>query len=154
MICVGSSKGGFAALYMGYRGKYGHIIAGGPQVLLGNFLSSGKLEFDFDVGKIPFSHLILKYLSGEISEGSVKWTNNILFNVIKESNKHDPQVFIHVGEREPHKSNHVDPFITFASEMNKENINIDVGDYELHSELAKYFPSYLTEKVNHIINNC
>lgn len=37
VITVGSSKGGYAALYYALKYGFGHAIAGGPQVKLGDF---------------------------------------------------------------------------------------------------------------------
>lgn len=144
VICIGSSKGGFAALYFAYRGKYGHAIIGGPQILLGNYLSKGKLDGHKQGSILP---PILKSLTGEITKENIDWANNVLFNVIKESD-HDPYVKYHVGSKEPHYFNHAIPFQNFIREQKKRNVEFNLEDYETHSELAKFFPTFLIEQVN------
>jgi len=37
-IFISSSKGGFAGIYHGYKYGVGHIIVGGPQTMLGDYL--------------------------------------------------------------------------------------------------------------------
>lgn len=150
VICAGSSKGGFASIYFGYRGGYGHIIAGGPQVLLGNYLSKGKIgESENNVSN---SRLILKYLTEEITQENIDWANDILFNVINENHNHDTHLSLHVGKGEPHYENHVVPFIKFMEETGRINVNLSLGDYNTHNELATHFPIFFNENVKRIIS--
>ncbi|MGL4739233.1 MAG: accessory Sec system protein Asp2, partial [Sarcina sp.] len=39
IILLGSSKGGFASIYYGLKYKFNNILAGAPQILLGDYLS-------------------------------------------------------------------------------------------------------------------
>lgn len=143
VICVGSSKGGYAALYFSYKGKYGHAVVGGPQVLLGDYLSSGRLDEDK-----PNSILrpIFKHIAGEINESNKVWLNNILLDELKNS-RHDPNVLIHVGKGEPHYKNHVLPFIEHSKGIELENIKINLGDYDKHEELVNHFPDLLLKEI-------
>ncbi|WP_062108583.1 hypothetical protein [Bacillus niameyensis] len=147
VLCIGSSKGGFASLYFTYRGKYGGAIVGGPQTLLGDYLSAGRLDVDK-----PNSILrpIFKYLAGDLTEENIKWLNSVLFDAVKES-EHEPNVMIHVGKGEPHYKNHVLPFMEFTKELNLKNISLDLGDYEKHDELVQHFPSLLKENILKVI---
>ncbi len=150
-ICAGSSKGGFSSIYFGYRGSYGHIIAGGPQILLGNYLSKGRID-ETDENSSD-SHPILKYLTKEITQENIQWANNILFNIINQRHDHDPNLFLHVGKGEPHYENHALPFKKFMNEKGKINVNFDLGDYNKHSELATHFPIFLQDTTKRIINS-
>lgn len=48
VICIGSSKGGSAAIYHGAKGGYGGIIAGAPQTKIANYLKKCSPEtFEF-----------------------------------------------------------------------------------------------------------
>jgi len=44
VICIGSSKGGSAAIYHGAKGRYGGIIAGAPQTKIANYLKKCSPE--------------------------------------------------------------------------------------------------------------
>ena len=149
VICIGSSKGGFASLYFAYKGKYGGAIVGGPQTLLGDYLSVGRLDVDK-----PNSILrpIFKYLAGDLEVENIQWLNTVLLDVVKES-RHDPKVLIHVGKGEPHYKNHVLPFIEFTERIQLENIFLDLGDYDKHNELVNHFPSFLRENITGIIDS-
>ncbi|MFD1451540.1 hypothetical protein [Oceanobacillus sojae] len=149
VICIGSSKGGFAALYITYKEKYGHAVVGGPQVKLGTYLSHDKPSDKLDTNS--FMPKILEYLVGNITDNKIKQLDNILFDVIEQSN-HDPNIFIHVGEGEPHYKKHVLPYLDKAESLHLKNITIDLGHYNTHNELAKFFPKILQEAVLNIIN--
>lgn len=147
VICIGSSKGGYASLYFAHKGKYGHAIAGGPQVLLGDYLASGRLDVDK-----PKSILrpIFKYLAGEINEENVKWLNKVLLDTVRNSG-HDPNVFVHVGKGEPHYNNHVMPFVELSKEIGLNNVELNTQDYDRHNELVKHFPKLLKREILKII---
>ncbi|AKQ57173.1 hypothetical protein [Bordetella hinzii] len=143
-IYCGSSKGGYAALYHGHLAHADYVIAGGPQVLLGNFLNSPS-----DRSIHP---PILRYLAGSTSPEAVAWANELLFNVIEASSTPYPSLYIHVGEREPHYEQHVVPLLSFLRGIGAPEPNIDLGDYYLHAELDRHFPSYLLATVNKILS--
>ncbi|WP_087973578.1 accessory Sec system protein Asp2 [Oceanobacillus rekensis] len=146
VICAGSSKGGYAALYFSHKGNYGYAVAGGPQILIGNYLSKGKIDGHEEKSILP---PILRYLCNEITYENIEWANNILFNEISKT-KHQPKILLHVGENEPHYKNHVYPFMQFMEENGRKNIEIDLGDYNTHKELALHFPDYLIKSIEKI----
>lgn len=146
VICAGSSKGGYAGLYFSHKGKYGYAVVGGPQVLVGNYLSKGKIDGNEEKSILP---PILKYLAGEITIENIEWANNILFNVIKESN-HEPTIYLHVGKGEPHYKHHVLPLMEFFKELGKRKIYLDLADYDTHKDLARHFPDFLINNINKI----
>lgn len=150
VICCGSSKGGFASIYFGFMGEYGHVVAGGPQILIGNYLSKGKVDGHEKNSILP---PILEYLCGSITIKDIEWANNILFNRIKSSNNlnNRPYIKIHVGEKEPHYQHHVVPLLEYLERIQYENIDIDLGDYDTHKDLAKYFPSFLEAQIKNIV---
>ncbi|TLS38685.1 hypothetical protein [Pseudalkalibacillus caeni] len=144
IICAGSSKGGFAALFFGYKYGFGNIVAGGPQVLLGNYLGKGKLE-----GSSSILPPILKYLAGEVSQESIEWANGLMETAVRSLPDHDPKTYIHVGRGEPHYEEHVLPFIKMAEA--KKNLEVDLGEYNTHSELSVHYPEYLKKAVGKLI---
>jgi hypothetical protein len=143
-IFAGSSKGGFAALYHGYLYGCGHIVAGGPQVLLGTYLNRPS----------PRSVLppILKYLAGEVSMESEEWANGLLLSVLRGSVAPYPAVHIHVGAREPHYVDHVIPFLEWVRELGITGVETDLADYDTHQELAQRFPAYLRQRVSEVVS--
>jgi hypothetical protein len=138
----GSSKGAFAALFHGYALNVGHIIAGGPQVLLGNFLNS----------RSPASVLppILRYLAGDLSPDSVAWANNVLFEQLAASAAPYPNVVLHVGEHEPHHQEHVRPLLDWLAAHGFPAPQLDLGNYTTHAELDRHFPSFFQEQCEKI----
>lgn len=145
VIFSGSSKGGFASLYYAYKLGAGHVIAGGPQVLLGNYLSKGHEESS--VGKNIF-----KTMFGEINDKNIETANNILPNILNNTEFKNIDVNIHVGYWEPHFEEHIQPFMNYAKNNMLENISVHTNDYDTHSGLATYFPPYLMNTLNTIIN--
>ena len=140
-IFVGSSKGGFAALYHGFTFGTGSIIVAGPQVKLGSFLSSTR-----NANLPP----ILRYLAGDASADSVAWANQILPDVIRQARAPYPQVFIHVGSGDHHYEDHVKPFIRDATSLGINTIHLDVKNYVGHAGIAEHFPDYLRDIIDRI----
>jgi accessory secretory protein Asp2 len=141
-IFAGSSKGGFAALYHGYRFGAGHILPGGPQVLLGNFLNS--------LSQDSVHPPILDYLAGGRDKESVAWANKVLQEVIVSTRAPFPHTEIHVGRHEPHYRKHVLPFLEWVESARVPHVVVDLGDYGTHRELATHYPLFLRNRVDDI----
>jgi hypothetical protein len=101
-IACGSSKGGWAALYYGFKYGFGHVVVGAPQTRL---LSSTHAR---------------------------------------------PRVHLHVGERERHREQHVEPLLAVLETMGV-CYSVDLGDYDTHQQLRDYFPPYLLRTVGEIV---
>jgi len=65
VILQGSSKGGYCALYFGIKYNFGYVIAGGPQIYLGNYLLSIVPE-------------VAEYIAGGKSEDDRDYLNGLL----------------------------------------------------------------------------
>lgn len=140
VIFAGSSKGGFAALYYAYKLGAGHVIAGGPQILLGNYLSKGHDEQS--VGKNIFNSMF-----GEINEDNINAANEILPALLENTANKSVDIHIHVGYWEPHFKDHIEPFMELAAKNKITNITLHMNDYETHSGLATYFPPFFKQTV-------
>lgn len=144
IICCGSSKGGYASLYFGIKYGFGHVIAGAPQTLLGNYL--------YYVGrKCPALYPTLEFISGGTSEEDIRFLNNLLFDVV-ESAKKIPDILIHVGSGDHHYKGHVQPFIQHLKNNGFDCI-LDIGDFSSHNEVTffqKLLVEKITEKVPHL----
>jgi accessory secretory protein Asp2 len=145
-IFAGSSKGGYAALYHGYRFGAGHILPGGPQVLLGSYLNSRA-----EASILP---PILQYLAGGLDDDSVAWANRILHDVLRAAQAPFPRTEIHVGAREPHYRDHVAPFMEWVKQAQIPNVALDLGDYDTHEELAAHYPKFLRDRVDRLLAGC
>lgn len=146
VILVGSSKGGYAALYQCFYNEYKYSIVGAPQIYLGNYLGG-------NIGKensklVP----IYNYLTNDFTGNYIEWLNKVLFNKIK-SCSIKPTIFYHIGKGEPHYTNHFEKFKNENDVWDFCNIIENVEDYNKHSELVKYFPKYMCSMINKIIND-
>lgn len=56
VVCVGSSKGGFAALYYGIKYEFGYVISGEPQIYVAKYLQ------DFNIKEV------LNYITGGVKK--------------------------------------------------------------------------------------
>jgi len=144
-IFIGSSKGGFASLYHGYKFGAGYILPAGPQVLLGQYLAKPN-------GKSEMEKNIFRSIFGEIDDSKREFANNLIKNVLMNAKKPYPQTNIHIGYWEPHFKNHVVPFMEIANDLNIDNISLHVKDYKLHSGIVDYYREFLVDNIDKIKN--
>ena len=139
IICAGSSKGGYAALYFAIKYRFGYAVAGAPQILLGNYL------------KVPKHQHILKYIFGGINEKEINNANNLLFEVI-DSMTNYPNLYLHIGENDEHFQNDVIPFI---DRLKSKDIlyYLDIQKGEDHKNIGVYYPKYANKVIHNIIHS-
>lgn len=136
IIAAGSSKGGYAALYFGFRYGFGTVISGGFQSMLGDYL----MEYHPDTAVL---------IAGGVSQEDRMFLNRLLFDVIREAND-IPDLYLHMGRGDYHYSQHMIPLLTL---FDKQGISyqFDLADYTEHDEVGVYFPEYLQCYLNRII---
>ncbi|MFE0562577.1 accessory Sec system protein Asp2 [Priestia megaterium] len=139
VITVGSSKGGYAALYYALKYGFGHAIAGGPQVKLGDFL--------YDQGK---NFEIAKYIAGDLNQENHEYLNSLLMSIIPDKEYALTDIYLHVGNGDHHYPNHIIPFIEYLDNLKHEKYQLDIQEYESHDGLRQFFPPYLCEKLGEI----
>lgn len=137
LIFIGSSKGGYAALYFGLKLKVDTIICGAPQYLLGDYLQKTK--------KIN----LIRYITGGDSVENIDKLNKILPNKINNVGAYKPKIFIHYSDLEHTYSEHI-KFLVDDLKNKHFDITCDVHHYENHSDVAKYFPSFLHQCLKEI----
>lgn len=126
IIACGSSKGGFTSLYYGIKYKFGHVIAGSPQIFIVDYLKRvGELE-------------VLNFILQDTNEEEL---NNKLVNEVKKA-PFLPSFFIHLGKEEYHYKEHVKPFVGLLDQKGIK-YTLDLGDYSSHSDVMYYFPELL-----------
>lgn len=136
-IYIGSSKGGYSALYFGLEIKNSYIIIGAPQYNLGDYLS------------IPNHKSILEYIMGDSSNSSIAKLNNLMKDKIN-LNKNNNLIYIHYSTEEETYKSDIKPLL---EELNRLNITVykDQKEYKNHSELTLFFPSYINYVLELII---
>ena len=132
---VGSSKGGFAALYFGIKYGFKYIIAGSPQFYLGEYLLSRTK-----------SQKISEYMVGNSNRDAFEYLNNLLPQVIQYSN-YKPNIFLYVGKGEYHNKSHVQPLVELLKDKDSK-YTLEQGDYNRHEELTIYFPNVLKKQIS------
>ena len=138
---VGSSKGGFAAIYFGLQDNGSTIIAGGPQYILGDHLKKGV-----------YPKYTLPYILGEdYTEEDIQYLNNIVRNVVYETKGNGCKIYLHYSDSEYTYERHVVPLLKDLKANNIE-YNEDVQHYEKHAEIAYYFPSFLVNTLKKMIS--
>lgn len=144
VILQGSSKGGWIALYYGIKYHFGHVIAGGPQTKMGRFLVIDEVNLP-ESGKVPLSSKVnvADYISGGHEKEDIEYLDGLLFNLIYKVPPEDfPEIFIHVGKEDFHYPHHVLPFTHKLDEVGA-RYQLDLEEYDVHNELAVYYPEYL-----------
>lgn len=140
IITAGSSKGGYAALYFGFKYGYGHVISGGGQTLLGMFL--------IDQHKGTDKESIHEDIAGKYDDNK-EYLDNLLYDVTRNATI-APNLNIHVGKGDRHYWRHLMPYIEVLKEKGF-SYNFDLADYQSHAELTIHFPEYLTRTIEQII---
>ncbi|WP_280166244.1 accessory Sec system protein Asp2 [Priestia aryabhattai] len=135
ITAVGSSKGGFAALYYGIKYHFGEVIAGAPQSKLGDFLLEQAGHSN-----------IAKYISGEGSADK-QYLNQILFNLLEQPIDSAPNIRLYVGTWDYHHKSHVLPLYHQLKDRGY-RVTLDLEDRANHKDLKGYFPLYLKRNLS------
>lgn len=129
-VYIGSSKGGYAALYFGIERENSIIITGAPQYNLGNYLA------------IPDHKEILEYIMGDVTEDSINILNNLMKNKINNNKENNSKIFLHYSTEEETFESDL-KFLVQDLNNSKFDISYDKRNYKNHSELTQFFPKYI-----------
>ncbi|MBN2829715.1 MAG: hypothetical protein JXR56_05300 [Candidatus Cloacimonetes bacterium] len=141
---VGSSKGGWAALYFALNNHNGPIvISGAQQYLLGNFLTSNMenkplLElFEFITGKAYQPE----------NRAQVDELNDLIRDKLNKNKQWNGKVFLHYSNKE---HTFVDDIQHLISDLSKTQISFteDISDYSDHGGVSLFFPQFLIGVLN------
>lgn len=138
-VYIGSSKGGYAALYFGIERQNTTIITGAPQYNLGDYLA------------IPNHKEILEYIMGDAEEESINILNKLMMNQIYSNKDNNNKVFLHYSTEEETFNSDL-KFLVDELSKNKINAYYDKHNYKNHSDLTQYFPKYIKSILNDIVN--
>lgn len=136
----GSSKGGYAALNFGLDFADSYMIVGAPQFFLTSYLvASGNLY-------------TLNHILGERTpEKEQKLEYYLHEKIVKNTNKESQRIYIHFSNKEHTYDEHIKHMLQDMTEQ-KYNIVMDVADYTDHGHISYYFPDFLKQYVEEIIN--
>lgn len=128
---IGSSKGGYAALYFGFRLGATNVISGAPQYFVGEYLRA-------EPERIP----TLTSMLGEISETKIQQLDHMLKEAISE--KEAPNIYLHYSDKEHTYKSHIEPLL---EQLVDEQIRVeqDIKQYVSHADVRNYFPPYLLQ---------
>lgn len=132
IITLGSSKGGFAALYFSLLNNYGACISGEPQIYLGDYLKKSSRQS------------IYNYIIGDVTEENTLTLNTKLFDLL--NNNLDTKIYFHCGKNGDHYSEHLAPFIPYLDE-NSIEYHLDLGNYSDHREVGKHFIPFARKSI-------
>ncbi|GKQ43355.1 hypothetical protein RD055328_12780 [Companilactobacillus sp. RD055328] len=138
VICVGSSKGGYAALMFGSLIDADYIIAGAPQYYLGDYLTDN-----------PIKNPILLSIMGDDSTESIKKLNYILPNLVK-NKMNNQKVYLNYSKNEHTYEDHIKYLLNDLTDNNI-SMTTDVQGYTHHQDVKFWFPKFLVNSLEEII---
>jgi hypothetical protein len=138
IITIGSSKGGTAALYFGMKYSLGHVVAGGMQTKVGDYLWLSNYT----------RHNVLKLMTGGSEEHDRRYLNRF-FDKIFFNPKKNTEYNIHGGSGDHHFINYGKPFIE-SLKKNKISYNLDEQNYSDHAMIGMYYTPFLLNQLSRI----
>ncbi|WP_167629254.1 accessory Sec system protein Asp2 [Listeria valentina] len=141
IIATGSSKGGTAALYYSLKYYFGKAIVGAPQIYIADYLNRRATS--------PSMRERFDQLMGPDSNYGFSFWNQLIFNQVELTEKF-PEFYFHVGKGDFHYPDHLQPLLTRFSEKGIA-YQLDLGDYEEHSETGLYFTPFLLKQTEQLI---
>lgn len=124
---VGSSKGGYAALYFGIRRGADYVVSGAPQYYIGSYLMAS--------GHAP----VLAAMAGDTEKETIACYDKLLPDLIAAPHEKKPLVVLHYSEKEPTFGAHIQ-YLLSDLRAHGYTVRTDTEEYTAHSDVAKFFP--------------
>ena len=136
IVFAGSSKGGTAALFFGLQFPKSVIASAAPQYFIGDYIQNvTKLH-----PSVPY---ILGKTAKEMTQEDIDWLNGRVSEKIKTDKFPKTQkCYLHCSRKDATFELHVQPLMKDLKEAGIYT-ELDIGDYEQHSEVKNYFPGFL-----------
>ena len=138
IVFCGSSKGGYAALNFGMKFDDSHMVVGGPQYFLTDYLKQGNeftLEHIIGESTLEKEHKLNVYLREKIQGNDKKATQKI---------------YLHYSNKEHTYEEHIKDMLTDLKVCGYD-VTEDIADYANHSDISYYFPDFLRKQIEMII---
>ena len=126
---VGSSKGGYSALYYAIKYSFGNVLTMAPSLFLGDFLYNHNPN-------------IMEYIYGEVNKAGIHYLNDLIFRTIQEKRDNLPKITIMVGTSDSRKDAHIMPFVEYLNSK-KITYTFDLVKGVDHSQLKFFAPEYI-----------
>lgn len=139
IVFIGSSKGGYSALYYSFLIPNVIAVIGAPQYFLGRYLDKPNTEAN------------LSYLLHMNVNDDTKKELDFRFKRLIETSACLPKkVYLHYSNQEHTFEDHVKWLL---ADLKRRDISIDedISNYPVHGDLAKYFPPYLRKVLDCIL---
>lgn len=130
VVCLGSSKGGTAALYHALTFGYGEVIAAAPQTYLGKYLRETVQARD-----------VSSIIAGGDSAEDRAFLDSFLFETAR-SSPHRPRLRFFISPEDNHYEIHLQPFLEVLDAEGYE-YEVVLGEYASHSAVGPPFSSYV-----------
>jgi hypothetical protein len=137
VVTVGSSMGGWAALYFGARVGAGHAIVAEPQTLLGRYLCG------------PAFQTLAEHLAGGSSLEDRDFLDSILFDALRTAAS-PSHVDLYCGRGSPYYEGHVQPLVEVLDEVGVA-WELELAGHSEHGEVGLHFPAYLLRRVVEVV---
>lgn len=137
VIAIGSSKGGSAAIYYGFKYNFREVIVGAPQYKIGTYLMDLSIK---TYGKDVF---------GDLTEANRLKYDNLIRKVIPYNSNTKISILTSYGDNQYER---VLKDIEMVLEQSNIDFIIDKCDINHHNEIAKSFTDYSYEKLTHSLN--
>lgn len=134
-IFVGSSKGGYAAMYFGISIKNSIIISGAPQYMLGDYLN------------LPGHQNILNYIMGDTEKSSVEYLNEVMRIKIDENKHNNNLIYLHYSINEETYDSDIKHLVYHLDNLGINTIK-DIKEYTNHSDLTEFFPAFIRDTLD------
>lgn len=140
-IYCGSSKGVWAAMYFGVREQGSIIISGSFQYKLGNYITRND---------VVEKNLMQYVMGSQYTDDDVTYLNDLLYQTLVKYKENDNKIYLHYSINESTYKLHMKHFI---KDLDKLDINyeLNVADYNKHSDLSLYLPVFLQKTICNII---
>ncbi len=138
IISMGSSKGGYSALYFGAKYSFGHIITLAPSLYLGTFLKR-------------FHPDMLDYILGNNLDADETYLNNTIYKLFNNRNGFKGNIKIMVGTKDSRKDSHIKPFISYLDKIDYP-YDFDLVDGVDHSQLKYFAPEYFKVQLSKVLD--
>nr|WP_244964430.1 accessory Sec system protein Asp2 [Listeria aquatica] len=139
IIFVGTSKGGYAAMYYGLKMNVDEIIAGAPQYYLGDYLTD-----------VPEKKPIFLNIVGNPPKFTKKELNDLLPQKIKGDTSRKTKFHIHYSSEEHTYEDHI-KYLLNDLKLAQFEVYENIEKYKKHQEVALYFPQFLIQTLQKII---
>lgn len=139
IIFIGSSKGGYSALFYSFFIENVDVCIGAPQYHLGSYLY--KMEDKRNLQSI---------IGNNITKEKIKWLDNYLSSIISQSTITPNSIYLQYSNIEHTYQEHIKDLI---SDIKKRGIKIEeeIKSYQEHGDVAFYYPKFLKDTIKKII---